>query len=315
MDLSIVITTRNRVDYLMNCIDSINKSSYNDKYELIVVDDNSTDPTKSINSDDLPVDDATIIRNSKQIMMVRSRNAGAKKTKGKYVLFIDDDNEIHSDMITQLVTFLNLNHNIGIAGPSMYYKGSKKPYCVSQKINLYTGKTVGLVSAHKNVLSSDGIPNVFIIRKIVLEELGYFDDRIVQTFTEPDFAFSARRLGIGCEIVVSAKTYHNKPYSSIGMQISNNSFTQKAYYLIRNRILFVSRYGKLREKIIFNVFFSWMWPLIYSLIAARYFRKDLIVLYWMGFVDGIKILLTGKIDSNELSIMRVKKIMSLNRIK
>ncbi len=79
---------------------------------------------------------------------------------------------------------------------------------------------------------------------------------------------------------------------------------------MRNRVLFVSRHGSLSQKIIFNIFFSWAWPLIYSFIALRYFRFDLIVLYWLGYADGLIILFTGRIDSNEKSVNHVRHLLN-----
>ena len=92
-----------------------------------------------------------------------------------------------------------------------------------------------------------------------LEKNNYFDERIVQTFTEPDFAFAAREHGYKCEMILSAKTYHNKTWGHAGIQISNNNFRQKAYYIMRNRVLFVSRHGSLSQKIIFNIFVICKW--------------------------------------------------------
>ncbi|QZP17295.1 glycosyltransferase [Methylophilales bacterium] len=308
--LSIVITTRNRELLFRSCLESIINSNLTIPYEVIVVDDASSDGTKKFNKNEYSRLNLVVIRNKQQKMMVRSRNLGARKAKGKLVLFVDDDNEVDIKMIDNLIIHLENNPKLGIVGPSMYHKGSNIPYLTSQKINFFTGKTKGLNSETKKSSSSDGIPNVFMIKKIALEKNNYFDERIVQTFTEPDFAFSAREHGYKCEMILSAKTFHNKIWGHAGIQISNNNFRQKAYYIMRNRILFVSRYGSLGQKIIFNTFFSWVWPFIYSFIALRYFRFDLIVLYWVGFADGLKILFSGRIDSNEKSVSRVRCLLN-----
>jgi GT2 family glycosyltransferase len=310
LKLSIVITTRNRELLLHSCLDSIVKNNLSISYEVIIVDDASNDGTKEFDINEYSNLNLTIIRNTQQLMMVRSRNIGARLAKGEFVLFIDDDNEVDTHMIEDLVDYLEKNITVGIVGPSMYHKGSKRPYLTSQRINLFTGKTKGIITETREYSSSDGIPNVFMIRKTVLEKNNYFDERIVQTFTEPDFAFSAREYGCKCRMLLSAKTYHNKIWGHAGIQISNNNFRQKAYYIMRNRILFVSRYGSIIHKIIFNIFFSWVWPTIYSLIALRYFRFDLIALYWLGYIDGLKIILTGKIDSNEESVSRVRELLN-----
>jgi glycosyltransferase involved in cell wall biosynthesis len=308
--LSVIITTRDRELLLRSCLDSIVKNNLTIPYEVIIVDDASSDGTNKIDSNEYPHLNLIVIRNKQQLMMVRSRNLGARNAKGEFVLFVDDDNEIDTNMVESLISHLEKNPSVGLVGPTMYHKGSDLPYLTSQRINLFTGKTKGIISTVNKCSSSDGIPNVFMIRKRALEKNNYFDERIVQTFTEPDFAFAAREHGYKCEMILSAKTYHNKTWGHAGIQISNNNFRQKAYYIMRNRVLFVSRHGSLSQKIIFNIFFSWAWPLIYSFIALRYFRFDLIVLYWLGYADGLIILFTGRIDSNEKSVNHVRHLLN-----
>ena len=190
MDLSIVITTRNRKKDLLECIDSVKKSDFKGiEYELIIVDDASDDGTEKITHEDIILKNLKIIHNDTQQMMVRSRNIGAKNSSGKYTLFIDDDNVIDEDMINNLVDFAENYPEFGLIGPSMYFFESKEKYMDYQKISLVTGKTSYFIgNKESNYYDSDGIPNVFIIKKEAFEVCGYFDEKLIQTYTEPDFA-------------------------------------------------------------------------------------------------------------------------------
>ena len=63
MDLSIVITTRNRKKDLLECIDSIKESDFkNIEYELIIVDDASDDGTEKITQEDIVLNNVKIIQ-------------------------------------------------------------------------------------------------------------------------------------------------------------------------------------------------------------------------------------------------------------
>ncbi|EKD52990.1 MAG: putative glycosyltransferase [uncultured bacterium] len=299
MTLSIVITTRNRYEDLIRCVKSLSLSSLPTQTELIIVDDFSSDKTRSISGATLKQFSipGTIVHNREQYMMVKSRNEGAKKAKGELILFVDDDNIVDREMIKNLVGFANEHPKIGIIGPSMYYSNGEK-YLDFQKINFYTGKTTGHVdNTRSHTCNSDGVPNVFLIKKSVFEKCGYFDEQLVQTFTEPDFALNAKKHGIGCVILKSAKTYHQtskednfKPRSLGGM------FRQKAYCLMRNRTVIVSRYGSLTQKAVYLIIFSWFWPVVYSLLVLKKLNFSLIKLYWLGFLDGITYLITGKLN-------------------
>lgn len=312
--LSIIITTRNRYSDLIKCIKSLKTSLPGENYELIVVDDASSDTTALINRKFLQklFINSKIIHLSKQHMMVKSRNIGAKEAKGELILFIDDDNIVNEKMIDNLCSAAGKYPDFGIFGPEMCY-ANKKPYMDSQKFNFFTGITTRkivpqkerkerrplvnfldkfLVSnfntreARQEIYETDGIPNVFMVRKEVFKNCGYFDERLIQTFTEMDFSLHVGKIGYKSGIVPSAKTYHQikakDDFSPMGL---GGKFNQKAYCLMRNRSVMVVRYGNWLQKIIYIIFFSWFWPSIYSILNLK--RTDLIKLYFKGYLDGI----------------------------
>ena len=299
MKLSIVITTRNRKKDLLACMESILQSSFKD-YDLIIVDDASTDGTEQIHPLDFKLKSIQLYHSSQQLMLVSARNKGRELAKGEYILFVDDDNTLDPDMIDILVSFADRHKEYGLLGPSMYYHDEREKYMDFQCINFFTGKTSGCIdTTDREICPSDGIPNVFLIKREVFDQCGPFDKELVQTFTEPDFAFNARRSGYLCGIVKSAKTYHrvrkadNQTPRGLGAQ-----FKQKAYCLIRNRCVIVQRYGRMHQKLVYLIFFSWVWPVLYSLRMLRFGRFDLIRLYWHGFKDGIRYMLTGRLANS-----------------
>jgi GT2 family glycosyltransferase len=301
MDLSIVITTRNRKDNLIDCVNSVSKSDLsNIKCELLIVDDNSSDGTEKITESDVTFKPTRIIHNDVQKMMVQSRNIGAKMSFGSYVLFIDDDNEIDTKMIKNLISSFDINVGFGVLGSSNYYFDTKKKYMDYQKINLFTGRTRGIISKkNEEVYDSDGAPNVFIIKKEVFDKCGYFDETLIQTFTEPDFAKKAEHYGFKCGVVPNSITYHKvKRTDSLKPRSLGGEFDQKAYCLMRNRSVYVSRYGSFLNKTVYFLVFSWMWPLVYSIFALKGKRPDLVRLYWKGFMDGVTFGMTGRLNNS-----------------
>ncbi|MEI7426054.1 MAG: glycosyltransferase, partial [Candidatus Moraniibacteriota bacterium] len=289
MELSIVITTRNRKDDLIRCVRSVDNADLREvSWELIIIDDASSDGSEVLEIGDLGVSSGKIVHNMSQQMMVKSRNIGVKNSTGKYVLFIDDDNIVDEKMIDILVDFAEKNNEYGIVGPSMYYLNTRKKYLDFQKINLFTGKTSGIIDkTERKICDSDGIPNAFLIKREVFDAGGLFDEKLIQTFTEPDFAFSARKCGYKCGIVKKAKIYHDvSANDGLKARALGGQYTQKAYCLMRNRTVIISRYGSILQKSMYLIFFSWFWPLAYSILMLREKRFDLIKLYWKGFFDG-----------------------------
>lgn len=296
LKLSIVITTKNRKSALRECVKSILESNIKN-FELIIIDDNSSDGTENLSSKDFNFSELKIYHQKSSLKMAQARNLGAKISCGDYILFIDDDNTIVKNMIKELIDCADKNIRYGILGPRMFYKKDMKEYMSFQKINLYTGKTTGYISSDsKEINDSDGIPNVFLVKREVFEKCGYFDNELMQSYTEADFAFRARKLGYKCGICTKAITYHSISKSdNVTSRGLGGNFPLKAYCLIRNRIIFIFRYATNFQKIIFVLFFSWLYPLIYSFLILGDKHFNLIKLYWLGFYDGLAYILTKKI--------------------
>ena len=88
--LSVIVPIYNVEKYLKQCIESVIKQQL-DSYELILVDDGSTDSSKSI-CDNYSKNNANIkVFHKKNEGASSARNYGLKKASGKYVLFLDSD--------------------------------------------------------------------------------------------------------------------------------------------------------------------------------------------------------------------------------
>lgn len=86
--VSIVICTFNRSEYIRPCVSSLREQTYpKDRYEIIVVDDASTDETGKITA----IEGATLIRHEANRGISAARNTGIAAAKGEIIAFIDDD--------------------------------------------------------------------------------------------------------------------------------------------------------------------------------------------------------------------------------
>ncbi len=298
--LSIIITTKNRIEDLKKCVEAVQRSTFVG-YELIIIDDYSIDGTQNLNKKDLRIEKGDIYHAREPLMMVKARNFGARKASGDLLLFIDDDNSIDQDMVRILVEAAMKKKEYGILGPTMCLKDGRK-YLDYQTFNLFTGKTTGKIwRGEGEVYDSDGIPNVFLIKREVFEKAGYFDEGLIQTFTELDFALHARAYGYRCGMISSARTLHNvSDTDTYAPRKLGGQFKQKAYCLMRNRSVAIVRYGRWYHKMIYFICFSLVWPSLYSLLMVRYKRFDLVVLYWRGFFDGLYYYFTGQLRMTAL---------------
>lgn len=113
MKLSIVIPSCNNAKWLGKCLDSITSQTYQD-FEIIVVDDLSTDDSVKVAKKHLRKQDTLIINESKRLNG-GTRNVGILKAKGDYILCIDcDDWLVDNKVLETIVNKLDVLGDIDI---------------------------------------------------------------------------------------------------------------------------------------------------------------------------------------------------------
>lgn len=105
--VSIIVPVYNAERYLSNCIHSILSQTY-DNFELIIVDDGSTDNSKIIYTS--ISDERLHIIHQNNLGASAARNAGLKKATGEYVTFVDADDTISPKMISTMINTIASSH-------------------------------------------------------------------------------------------------------------------------------------------------------------------------------------------------------------
>ncbi|EMI24768.1 glycosyltransferase [Rhodopirellula europaea] len=115
MQVSIIITCYDRERWVARAIRSAVAQKFpKDEFEVIVVDDGSTDHSREII--DNFSDDIVRIYHDENRGLPAARNSGIKRSKGRYVMHLDSDDYISEDTIRLLSLFLNENHDWGAVG-------------------------------------------------------------------------------------------------------------------------------------------------------------------------------------------------------
>lgn len=108
MEISIVITCYNQEKYISRAIRScLNQNYPKGEYEIVVVNDASTDNSGKIIEDF--GDKVIYIKNKKNLGLSKSRNIGIRKATGRFILNVDGDDFILKETIFVESLFLNLN--------------------------------------------------------------------------------------------------------------------------------------------------------------------------------------------------------------
>ncbi|WP_395046470.1 glycosyltransferase family 2 protein [Flavobacterium sp.] len=124
--LSIIITCYNLGEYLKDAIGSIKEYGNSDDYEIILVNDGSTDLLTIATINEILKKDATIhYINQSNLGLAKARNNGIKLAKGNYIIPLDADNKVRQEFIAQTISILDDNPNTAVVHGDAQNFGNK----------------------------------------------------------------------------------------------------------------------------------------------------------------------------------------------
>ena len=114
--VSVVLTVYNRARFAAEAIDSILAQTLAD-FELIIVDDGSTDDSPKVIADYAKRDSRVIVISQKNAGLAAARNAGAKKARADLLAFMDDDDHSLPTRLQKQADFLHSHSDIDCCVP------------------------------------------------------------------------------------------------------------------------------------------------------------------------------------------------------
>lgn len=295
--VSVIIPTYNREKMLCECVDSVLQSTYA-YIEIIIVDNHSTDLTVDTVKKkyfDAPV---KVVELEENLMAAGGRNEGIKRASGDYLLFIDNDNVIFSDMIQILVDEMEKDNKTGLVGPlsiNRYYgdtiwlASGDYNFFTSRPKMLFPGKKIDEVKLER-VYETCYSPNIMMVSREVINTIGGFDNTYYAMYEEADFGYRILKAGYKCYIVTDARTNH---MSYIGndeqskLRTLGIGFPERAYHYAKNRFVFMKKYAKWYQRIVFYMAFMHVFFVYYIFMALLYGRRDIAGAWLKGTCKGL----------------------------
>lgn len=266
IDISIIIVNWNTRALLKNCLDSIRSTASGLSYEIIVVDNASSDGSIEMVWQDFP--GVRLLVNETNRGFGAANNQALRIMRGRYALLLNSDTALTNGAVAELLNFMDGQSDAAMAcGQLLNADGSKQhsfatfPTLVTLTANLpvleylfpklYPSKRYD----YENPIEVDsGIGACLMVRRSAIEAVGMFDERYFFFFEETDLAFSMRRAGWKIYYVPTARIYHLQ-----GQSIGAN---------VRSRIEFYrSRY---------QYFYKWNNIFYYRLVCSIIFARLLI---------------------------------------
>lgn len=222
--LSIVILNYNTKELTSSCIESVLKQYYSqikdNEFELIVVDNASTDGSQSLLSRKKNI---KVVKNSENYGFSKGCNIGAKKASGEYLLFLNSDTRVKDKGFLGMIDFLDKNLKIGVLGGKLLNKdNSQQASCgsfynlLNVTVTLLGGERIGLVRRKpKKIEDFDWVSGAaMMVRRDLFEKLNGFDEKLFMYMEDIEFCFRAKRSGFKVFFYPDVKIIHQELGSS-----------------------------------------------------------------------------------------------------
>ncbi|MEI8139244.1 MAG: glycosyltransferase family 2 protein [bacterium] len=254
---SVVTLTHNKLDYTRLCLPSL-LASIGAKWELIVVDNGSTDHTPDWVIDELTAMARTagvnvrLIRNKGNVGCSTARNQGAAIASGSRLVFIDNDVALRSrSWLATLGSTLDADPSVGIVGPKLVYP---LPPHLIQCAGVGISRTGRVLFRGRGERRDDPrfsqkqdvqclISACFMIRRELFENAGGFDETFNPVeFEDFDLCYRVRSQGHRIVFDPTVEMYHFESITTAGTQTLPNTGL-----IIRHGLLFKQRWQSMFE--------------------------------------------------------------------
>ena len=283
-ELSIVIVTFNSSEFIMPCLDSIFNNQDYKYFEVILIDNGSTDNTVSLVKSNYP--QVRLITNKENQGASKARNQGIEVSGGRWVLTLDCDVYLEKDFLNRLMTLAEKREeSIGLFQPKILRADKKTIYSCGIYLSKLLSRFYDIGQDKVDSQKFNTQKYIFgacsaaaLYRTKMLEDLkektGYFDERFFFLVEDVDLAWRAYKKGYKTVYVPEAVCYHSG-------NSSNTNLKFRQYLCFRNRYYTIMKNERFKNipKIILSIFIYELPRLFYIFLTNRYaltnFKRDL----------------------------------------
>ena len=221
VDVSVIVVNYNTLELTKNTINSVIEKTRGLNYEIILVDNASTDGSVEFFEREYK-DKIIFIKNNKNLGFGRANNKGIEIAKGKYVFLLNSDTLLINNAIKILFDYMEKNENCGVCGGNLFDINLRPLNSFSKKLPLLRDELDFLKKINKkyfnekNEFNYKNIPIKvgyitgadMMIRKLVLNKIGNFDEDFFLYYEETELTYRIKNKGYQVISVPQAKIIH-----------------------------------------------------------------------------------------------------------
>jgi GT2 family glycosyltransferase len=248
VDVSIIIVNWNTRGALCDCLKSVYEETGNIQFEVIVVDNASSDGSVEMVKSEFP--GVILVENSENKGFARANNIGIQASRGRYVCLVNSDVIVLEDCIEKLMSFMDEHPGLGMAGPRIlspdralqlscrHFPTIWNNVCQALTLNHLFPKSRFFSGAFMDYWNHDSIRSVdvlsgcfWIVRRESLNEVGLLDENFFIYGEDLDWCRRFHQVGWDVVFYPRAEAIHIGGASSSHAPITFYLEMQKASLL------------------------------------------------------------------------------------
>jgi N-acetylglucosaminyl-diphospho-decaprenol L-rhamnosyltransferase len=218
-DMSIILVCWNNKGFLKPCLDSLYESEIRTRFDIVVVDNGSTDNSQEMLREKFP--EVAIIQNEHNSGLSKASNQGIEATNGRYVLLLNNDTIVNGPSLDAMVEFLDHHPDVGAVGGRLlnpdgsvqacynHFPSLWEEFLISTRIGEMLRKGYPSITDEEEIKSVGWLSSAcLLLRRSAIEQVGLLDEEYFIYGDEVDLQARLKQQGWKIYFLPHVSTIH-----------------------------------------------------------------------------------------------------------
>jgi len=259
MDLSFIIINWNTRQLLLDCIDSVYRTVLKAKFQILVVDNGSSDGSVEAVRSAFPL--VTVIANKKNEGFAKANNMALRQMQGRYAVLLNSDTVLKESAVETMLAFMDSNPGAGMCGPQLLNRdGSKQTSTGSfpTLVNEFVSKAIvrllpkGRSQKVRNTLPEGPVDPrqvdfiigaCMMVRNVALDAAGLLDEDFFFFYEEIEWCLRMHKAGWPVYHLPSVEIFHYQKMSFTKINLKARAESWRSRYIYFKKSLNLSAFS------------------------------------------------------------------------